>query len=82
MNNPNARQVNRQHVQCGRCNRRTRITKADGWNVEFVIGKPKAIICPACQSPEENAEAMINESTLSYSVDAFGRVLARPKHLS
>jgi hypothetical protein len=36
-------------------------------------------LCPGCQTPEENAEAVINESTLVYGRDAQGRLIARPK---
>jgi hypothetical protein len=36
-------------------------------------------LCPACQTPEENAEAEINFATLDYFVDSSGRVGGRPK---
>jgi hypothetical protein len=36
-------------------------------------------LCPDCQTPEENAEAAINEATLEYGVSVDGRLLGRPK---
>ncbi len=35
--------------------------------------------CPDCQTLDENAEAVVNESTVTYSHDADGRVRGHPK---
>ena len=67
--------------RCARCNRRFRASAADAdmWNSTFKSGVPVETLCPACQTPDENAEAAINEATLSYGRDAFGRVLGVPR---
>jgi hypothetical protein len=64
-------------IRCDRCNRRLR--KLDGSNVIYDQGAIVGYLCPACQTPEENAEAEIKEATLSYFRDSEGHVLARPK---
>lgn len=66
--------------RCSRCGRRLR--SMTGWNVNVVAGNVVDFICPACQSPEENAEAEINEATIRYSTDAFGRLVGTPKGAS
>lgn len=38
-----------------------------------------SVLCPTCQTPEENAEAEINLATLTYSRDADGRYRGHPK---
>ncbi|RFA15853.1 hypothetical protein B7R22_05450 [Subtercola boreus] len=63
---------------CSRCGRTGR--DRGNWNFEMHQGVPVAIICPACQTAEENAEAEINEATLDYiGTDAFGRAVATSK---
>ena len=55
---------------------------ATAWNVTTSMGVITGYLCPTCQTPEENAEAEINEATLDYQaggVDAFGRMYAMPK---
>lgn len=67
-------------TKCSRCRRRMR--RNDGWNTGFKAGIVVGYLCPSCQSPEENAEAEINEATIDYStgvVDQFGRLWATPK---
>lgn len=64
-------------VRCSRCNRRMRST--DGWNATMSRGVAVGYICPTCQTPEDNAEAEINEATLDYGLNPFGRVVGRPK---
>ena len=50
---------------CKGCGRRYR---GDGeWNVEVSGGRGIWILCPGCQTPEENAEAEINAATLDYA---------------
>jgi len=67
-------------VRCSRCNRRMR--SDTGWNVVAHKGRVVEHLCPDCQTPEENAEAVINEATLDYEgggVDDEGRSWARLK---
>lgn len=65
--------------RCSRCNRRMR--SGNGWNVDVRGGYVTGFICPGCQTPEENAEAVINEATTEYGgVDPYGRIIGRPKH--
>jgi hypothetical protein len=64
-------------IRCDRCNRRYR--NQDGWNVIGRKGVIVGYLCPACQTPEENAEAEIKAATLSYFRDSEGRVVTRPK---
>lgn len=66
--------------KCMRCGRRYR-GRGD-WNAVFEQGVCVGIKCPACQTPEENAEAEINEATIDYntlSLDAFGRSRAKAR---
>jgi len=49
------------------------------WNAIAENGVITGIICPSCQTPQENAEAAINEATLAYSVRPDGRFISRPK---
>ncbi len=63
---------------CDRCDRRTR--NVAGWNVTLEGGLPVGYLCPRCQTPEENAEAEVNEATTDYTHrDAEGRLFGRPK---
>lgn len=64
-------------TRCTRCNRRLR--SDNGWNMTVRAGRVVEVTCPTCQSPEENAEAVINEATLDYAFDILGRLCARPK---
>jgi len=59
-------------TQCG-----TTGTDHGDWNGQFKSGQVVAILCPACQSPEQNAEAEINAATIEYGTDAFGRLTGR-----
>lgn len=63
--------------RCQRCNKRHR--GSGEWNVTLKDGAILAVLCPACQTPEENAEALINEATINYSQDASGRVRGHAK---
>lgn len=67
---------------CDRCRRSTSLGAAerDLWNMELRRGVIVGFMCPLCQTPEENAEAMIHQATLDYlGTDELGRVVARPK---
>lgn len=52
-------------TKCARCGRRYR--GQGDWNAVFRSGVYTGALCPACQTPEENAEAVINEATVDYS---------------
>lgn len=66
-------------IMCGRCNKTSPIMAAHDWNVDVRQGVIVQHLCPACQSPEENAEAEINLATTTYGRDAFGRLIGSPK---
>lgn len=69
-------------IACSRCRRKVKFKRSTGWNVAMVQGVVAGFLCPACQTPEENAEAEINEATLTYKIDAFGRTVATLKGAS
>jgi len=56
-------------TRCHRCNRRWRdgAADADRWNTEFKAGVVLWLLCPGCQTPEENLQAEINDATLNYA---------------
>lgn len=64
-------------IRCDKCGRRQR--SVGGWNVTMSRGVVVGNTCPTCQTPEENAEAEINQATLEYREGPFGRIFARPK---
>jgi hypothetical protein len=64
-------------LRCDQCGRRYR-GRGD-WNVTVRAGVIVGALCPRCQTPEENAEAVIHESTLDYGEDGHGRLTGRPK---
>jgi hypothetical protein len=64
-------------MKCQRC--RSPYRGHGDWNVHMRAGEPQYLLCPTCQTPEENAEAAINEATLQYSVDEHGRGRAVPR---
>lgn len=64
-------------TRCDRCSRRLR--SPEGWNAALVGGVITSLICPGCQTAEENAEAVVNEATLDYGVDEHGRQVGRPR---
>lgn len=69
-------------IRCSRCGRRLRNPASQagkGWNVEMKGGEARAYLCPDCQTPEENAEAEINEATLDYFRLPGGQVFGQPK---
>jgi hypothetical protein len=49
------------------------------WNVTFLDGVVAGLLCPQCQTPEEDAEAEINEATLDYFVLPDGRLAGIPR---
>lgn len=66
--------------RCERCGKRLRnLGAGDGWNVRAERGVILGLICPGCQTAAENAEALINEATLDYGMDPYGRLVGRPK---
>ncbi|MCV7380265.1 hypothetical protein H7K38_16600 [Mycobacterium alsense] len=48
------------------------------WNVVVEYGVVMGLLCPACQTPEENAEAAVNEATLDYFM-VGDRIAGTPK---
>lgn len=64
-------------TRCARCHQRYR-GQVD-WNAVFVAGVPVALVCSACQSPAEDAEAEANADTLDYTDAPIGRVVGRRK---
>jgi hypothetical protein len=65
-------------IRCSRCGRRWR--GQDDWNATLEGGHVVGVLCPDCQTPEENAEAEINQATLEYlPPDEQGRARSRPK---
>lgn len=53
-------------IRCHRCNRRIRRIVEPGrgeWNAFYRLGTLTAYLCPDCQTPEENAEAVIKDAT-------------------
>jgi hypothetical protein len=64
-------------IKCGRCSRRFR--GSGEWNLTMRQGLVVGVLCPGCQTPEENTEAAINEATLEYGTNSDGRLVARPR---
>ena len=63
--------------KCERCFKRYR--GSGEWNVTARAGVVVGLRCPACQTPEENAEALVKEATLVYGRLPDGRVITRPR---
>jgi hypothetical protein len=52
----------------------------DTWNCTVEDGQIIGLLCPDCQTPMENAEALIKEATLDYGIaDDGSRYFATPK---
>lgn len=64
-------------LTCSRCQRTGR--DRGNWNGQFRAGRLVALICPRCQSADENAEAEINEATSEYAVNPLGIAVQRPR---
>jgi len=64
-------------IKCSRCGRKYK--GRGNWNYVFRGGARVGVHCPDCQTPEENAQAAINEATLEYAMDEQGRPMARHK---
>jgi hypothetical protein len=61
-------------TRCDRCRKRYR--GCGDWNLVVRQGFIVGHLCPTCQTPEENAEAVINEATIDYGqswLDGSGR---------
>lgn len=72
-----------QFKPCDRCGRRVKKLLAMAeWNVVVEHGIVIGLICDRCQRPEESVEADVNHALLDYNVDAFGRLVGRPKSVS
>lgn len=58
---------------------RTHRRDRGNWNGQFFkASRLVAVLCPRCQTPEENTEAEINLATTDYGVNAFGIPVGRP----
>jgi hypothetical protein len=66
-------------AKCARCGQPYRGVEGEEWNAVFEEGRVVGLICPDCQTPEENAEAVINEPTLHCSADEKGQVYGAAK---
>lgn len=56
MGNSTARQT--KIIRCMRCARRCR--NDSGWNVQFIAGLECGVVCPTCQTLDEDLEAELN----------------------
>ncbi len=64
-------------LRCERCGRRYR--GQPDFNAVFSAGLVISAVCGPCQTPQEWAEAVVNEATLDYGVDGEGRMRGRPR---
>ncbi len=69
--------MNDPRQSCGRCGQQYR--GRDDWNAVLRHGVVVGLVCPICQSAEENAEAVINEATIDYGRDQLGRLTGKAK---
>ena len=71
--------MKRRFRPCDRCGRRARsLARMHDWNVIVEFGSVTGLLCPDCQTAEENLEAEVNHATLDYTVIG-GRLAGRPK---
>lgn len=66
-------------TNCQRCNRRYNPKRPGDWNAVFKAGRVVALLCPKCQTADEDLEARINEATTVYGTAGDGRVYGNPK---
>ncbi|WP_414120838.1 hypothetical protein [Corynebacterium nuruki] len=52
-------------IKCDTCHRRYR--GHGEWNATVNAGIVTGYTCPDCQTPEQNAEAVVNAATLGYA---------------
>ena len=66
---------------CQRCGRpfSRKLADAAGWNGFYLGGVLQHLVCPGCQTADENIEAEVADAMTSNSLDAFGRSVSRPK---
>jgi hypothetical protein len=64
-------------IRCDRCQRSYQ--GSGEWNAVLAAGVITGYLCPACQTTDENAEAVIYESTIDYTVDSEGRYRGRSR---
>jgi hypothetical protein len=76
-----ARKTMSKALKCSKCGRRfrERAFDAEFWNVELHAGIITQVLCPDCQTPEQDMEAQVNEAMLDYSRDASGRIIGQAK---
>jgi transcription elongation factor Elf1 len=66
------------NFQCSRCGSFS-LRTIERWNAIYKAGVLVGVLCPDCQTVEENLEAEINFATTDYHQDALGRVRGFPK---
>lgn len=68
-------------VRCDRCKdyARTVAQLKRGWNCTAKGGRVIGFLCPACQTPEENAEAEVKAATLNYVTGPDGLTRTSPE---
>jgi Protein of unknown function (DUF3293) len=66
---------------CARCDRpyRPHLPDVENWNMVLRDGRITGIVCPGCQAAEEDLEAQVNQTVLSYQADDQGRIWNRLK---
>ena len=68
-------------LKCSTCGRRfrERAFDAEFWNVELHAGIITRVLCPDCQTPEQDMEAQVNQAMLNYARNTSGQIIARTK---
>lgn len=80
MNRQQRRNQRKYAPKCDRCKGTPTAQDRHLWNVTVKQGIIVGFLCPNCQTVEEDLEAQVNEATIDYQgVDAFGRLVGRPK---
>lgn len=72
-------------VGCARCERPFSLTvpDVDAWNgVLNPAGELVGLLCPDCQTPEEDAEATIRDATEDVAIGPDGTAILRPQATS
>lgn len=64
--------------RCQRCGRRMRAA-CDDWLAVLELGGVKHVICPGCQTLDEQAEGAIRGATTETAFGTDGRFYTRPK---
>ena len=76
---PIVRLAKREVLTCDRCGRPNNDVEGEEWNMVIEGGFVVGLVCPDCQTPQENAEAVINESALGCGKHEQGRTRGSSK---